>query len=119
MAGRHRFAALLGLAMLAVWAAAFALVLTYGALDDAAGGRVAALFPPGTPAEDMLAAVASADGLTVSGTWFDNVLVTEGAAPGFVGRLKTAGARAAYRTYGVDYVMLGGCFFSVPTRRTG
>jgi len=116
MAGRHRFAALLGLGAVLLWATALGLVLLLGALDDAASGRVAAVFPRGKAQEDMLAAVAMADGLAVSGTWFDNMLVVEGTTPGLVGRLKAAGAVAAYRSYGVDYLMLGGCFFAVTPR---
>lgn len=115
MAGRHRFAALLGLGAVLIWALAMALTLAFGALPDSAEGRVAAVFPRGTAPEDMLAAVALADGVAVSGTWFENALVAEGGT-GFVGRLRAAGGIAAYRSYSADYLMLGGCFFVV-TRR--
>ena len=116
MVGQHRFAALLALGALLVWAVVLGLVLLFGALDDESSGRIAAVFPRGRAQEDMLAAVAAADGLAVSGTWFDNVLVVQGESAGLVRRLKAGGVVAAYHTYGVDYLMLGGCFFAVTPR---
>ncbi|MEX2629384.1 MAG: hypothetical protein WD341_05540 [Tistlia sp.] len=43
--------------------------------QPSAGQEVALLFPPGTPAESALRAVAAADGLAVRAGGFDNLLV--------------------------------------------
>ena len=62
------------------------------ACSDRRDGAVLAIFPPGTPALAAINAVARADGVLVRDSWFDNVWFVHGAEPGFVGRLKAAGA---------------------------
>ncbi len=62
------------------------------ALSPAAGAPVAAVFAPGTSAEDALRAVAAADGAAVRSGGFDNVVVAVSADPEFHHRLRRAGA---------------------------
>lgn len=49
-------------------------------------------------------------------TALPNVVIADGREPGFVGRLRAAGAIAAYPPLDIGFVMVGGCTGQVPIR---
>lgn len=102
--------------VLAGWAVGGAALLTFGALPPERTGTVAVLFPPATDGRAALAAVAAADGALVRTTVLPNIVIADGRAPGFVGRLRAAGAIAAYPPLDIGFVMVGGCTGQVPIR---
>jgi hypothetical protein len=110
------------LGFLGLWAAVMAVALPLAALPEEATGRVLVIFPPGVPAEARLLAIAAADGrpvLPLAGglAWLAEPAEDSG-APGFVGRLTTAGAWAVYRPDTFAVLPDGGCFF-ISVRKPG
>ncbi|BBK45387.1 hypothetical protein STVA_54070 [Allostella vacuolata] len=105
----HRLALGLAGGVLALWAAAAALLLALAALPPDRSGTVAVLFPPTADPMHALAAIAAADGRLVRATFLPNLVVADSDAPGFVGRLRTAGAIAAYPPLDIGFAMIGGC----------
>lgn len=112
----HRLAVGIAGGILAAWVAAAGLLLALGALPPDRAGTVAVLFPPATDGMAALAAVAAADGALVRTTILPNVVIADGRDPGFVGRLRQAGALAAYPPLDVGFAMIGGCTGMVPAR---
>ncbi|MGE0714595.1 MAG: hypothetical protein AB7P02_04055 [Alphaproteobacteria bacterium] len=112
----HRLAAWIAAGVLAAWAGGFALMLHAGALPPEGAGTVLALFPPGFGDVETLAAVAAADGRLVRGTWLPNLVLVDDAAAGFVGRLRAAGALAAYTPFDLGPAFVGGCAGVPPPR---
>jgi hypothetical protein len=107
-ASGHRLAQLLGGAVLAAWAGLMTVSLRQAQLAEQAHGLVLAAFPPGMPAEQAFEAVLRAGGEPVRPTWLGFVWVARGREAGFVGRLKEAGALAAFGDIPLGPV-LGGC----------
>ncbi|MGF1628456.1 MAG: hypothetical protein ACFCUT_03200 [Kiloniellaceae bacterium] len=104
------------LGFLGLWLAVMAIALPLAALPESAGGRVLAVFPPTLGADARLLAIAEADGRPVMSFLDGLVWLTEPAddrsgAPGFVGRLKAAGAWAAYHPDSFAVLPQGGCFY--------
>jgi|JI10StandDraft_1071094.scaffolds.fasta_scaffold196349_3 hypothetical protein len=112
----HRLAAGLAAAVVAVWAAGAALLLAAGALPPDRAGTVAVLFPPTTDGMAAFAAVAAADGALVRTTLLPNLVIADGREAGFVGRLRQAGAIAAYPPLDIGFAMIGGCTGLLPAR---
>ena len=104
----HRLALLLAGGVVVFWAGLMALLLGQAQLPAAAGGLVLAAFPPGTPADQALAAIVRADGEPVRPVWPGFVWVAHGSDGGFVARLKEEGALAAFGELSLVPV-LGGC----------
>jgi hypothetical protein len=115
-ASPHGLALALALAVTLAVLAAGAALLHLGRLPYDRSGQVVVLFPPGADRIAVFAAVAAADGLMVRETWLSNVVLAEGAAPGFVGRLADAGAWAAYTPFDLGPAMVGGCSGIPPIR---
>lgn len=105
----HRLAAGIAGGVLAAWGAGTVLLLTAGALPPERAGTVAVLFPPATDGMAALAAVAAADGALVRTTVLPNLVIADGREPGFVGRLRQAGALAAYPPLDIGFPTIGGC----------
>lgn len=85
--------------------------LIQAALPPDEHGIVVAVFPPGLGDETaVFGAVVAAGGRPLRGSWFGNVWTVAGDEPGFVGRLKDAGAWAAFAPGIFSPVALGGCF---------
>ncbi len=112
----HRLALGIAAGIVGGWLAAAALLLAFGALPADRSGTVAVLFPPATGSLAALAAIAAADGTLVRDTLLPNVMIADGRDPGFVGRLRAAGAIAAYPPIDLGPVMIGGCTGLPPMR---
>ena len=105
----HRVALGLAGGVLVLWAAVAGALLALGTLPPHRSGTVAVLFPPTTDGMGALAAIAAADGRLVRATFLPNLVVADSDEPGFVGRLRTAGAIAAYPPLDIGFAMIGGC----------
>lgn len=105
----HVLAALIGAAVLLLWAGAMVLVMRDAALPEESAGTVMAVFPPGMSQEHILAAVIRADGRPMRALWPGNVWIANGAEAGFAGRLRQHGAMQVYGELPMGPVMAG-CF---------
>jgi hypothetical protein len=113
----HGLALLLAGAVVAAWVGVMALSLRQASLPADAEGLVLVAFPPGTSDADAFAAVVRAGGEPIRRTWLGFVWVAQGRAGGFVGRLESEGALAAFGEMPLLPV-LGGCaVVSVADRR--
>jgi hypothetical protein len=106
------------LGFLGLWLLVMAVALPLAALPDQAGGRVLAVFPPGLPAEQRLLAIAAADGRPVLPMLGGLAWLAESESDRFVGRLKAAGAWAAYPPEIFAVLPDGGCFY-ISVRKPG
>ncbi len=106
------------LGFLGLWLVVMAVALPLAALPDSAGGRVLAVFPPGLPAEQRLLAIAAADGLPVLPLLGGLAWLAESESDSFVGRLKAAGAWAAFAPELFAVLPDGGCFY-ISVRKPG
>ena len=91
------------------WLAIMLVVLRLSALAPEESGRVFVVFPPGTSEPAAFAALVGAGGAplrTVLGGWG---WIAHDDAPAFVGRLRSAGALAAFRG-APGGLALAGCF---------
>lgn len=103
-------APLIVLAVVAVgWAGFTGVAVQRAALPESAGGMMLAAFPVGSDDDDVFAAVTAAGGMPVRRTWFPGAWVVASDDAGFVGRLKTAGAWAAFSEAPVGLPTIGGC----------
>lgn len=112
----HRLALGLAAGASAAWLALLGALLAFGTLPPDRSGTVAVLFPPGTDGLAALAAIGAADGTLVRATLVPNLLIADGREPGFVGRLRAAGAIAAYPPLELGPLMVGGCTGLPPPR---
>ncbi len=111
------------LLLLGLWLAVMAVALPLAALPETAAGRMLVVFPPGVSADARLLAIAEAEGrpvLPVLGgrLWLVESAGEEAEGAGFVGRLKAAGAWAAYRPETFAVLPNGGCFY-ISVRKPG
>jgi len=111
------------LGFLALWAVVMAVALPLAALPEEAGGRVLVVFPPSLPADARLLAIIEAEGrpvLPLAGglVWLTEPADDQSGVPGFVGRLKAAGAWAAYHPDTFAVLPQGGCFY-ISVRKPG
>ena len=113
----HGLALLLAGAVVAAWVGVMALSLKQASLPPETDGLVLVAFPPGTSDADAFAAVVRAGGEPIRPTWLGFVWVAHGRTGGFVGRLESEGALAAFGELSLVPV-LGGCaVVSVDDRR--
>ncbi len=97
--------------IIVLWAGLMAFALVEAALPTHEHGVVVVVFPPGFGDKTaVFHAVVAAGGRPLRGSWFGNVWTVSGDDPGFVGRLKTAGAWGAFAPGVFSPVSLGGCF---------
>lgn len=104
----HGLALLLAGAVAAAWVGVMALSLRQAALPPETDGLVLVAFPPGTSDIDAFAAVVRAGGEPVRPTWLGFAWVARGRTAGFVGRVESEGAIAAFGELPLLPV-LGGC----------
>ncbi len=104
----HGFALAFGGVILAVWLGVMAVSLRQAALPEETDGLVLAVFPPGPPDDAAFTAMVNAGGEPVRPTWLGFAWVARGREAGFVGRLKSEGALAAFGELPVGPA-LGGC----------
>ena len=106
------------LLLFGLWIAVMAVALPLASLPEEAAGRVVVAFPPGLSAEARLLAVAEAGGSPVLPLLGGRLWMAEGDGAGFVGRLKAAGAWAAFRPETFAVLPDGGCFY-ISVRKPG
>jgi len=112
--------------LLGLWLAVMAVALPLAALPEGAGGRVVVVFPPVLTDEARLLAIAEAGGRPVLPLLGGRLWLAEAdggddgatGGAGFVGRLKSAGAWAAYRPQTFAVLPDGGCFY-ISVRKPG
>ena len=113
----HGLALLLAGAVAAAWVGVMALSLRQASLPPETDGLVLVAFPPGTSDADAFAAVVRAGGEPIRPTWLGFAGWRAAATSGFVGRLESEGALAAFGELSLVPV-LGGCaVVSVDDRR--
>jgi hypothetical protein len=113
----HGLALLLASVVLAVWAGTMVLSLGQARLPPEADGPVLVAFPPGTSDAEAFAAVVRAGGEPIRPAWLGLVWMARGRDVGFVGRLESEGALAAFSELSLAPA-LGGCaVVSVDDRR--
>lgn len=102
----------------ALWLAVMAVALPLASLPETASGRVLVAFPPGLDPDRRLLAIAAAEGRPVLPMMGGLAWLAEADDPGFVGRLKAAGAWAAFRPDTFAVLPNGGCFY-ISVRKPG
>lgn len=105
----HRLALALFIGVIAVWLVGMAVVMRHAALPAEASGTMLAVFDPGTPEDDVFAALTRADARIVKPSGLGFVWVVASDEPGLAGRLAREGALGAYRELPVSPV-IAGCF---------
>lgn len=105
----HRLALALFAGVIAIWLIAMAVVMRHAALPAEASGTMLAVFEPGTPEEDVFAALTRADARIVKPSGLGFIWVVSSTEPGLAGRLQREGALGAYRELPVSPV-IAGCF---------
>lgn len=110
-------AIILVIAALILWLGGVALTIDSARLDDSASGKVAVLFWPSQSAEANFRAIAAAGGAPIRPVLGSTVWIAHSDTPGFVGRLRAQGARAAYSEIRFG-PMFAGCFSYVSSRES-
>ena len=105
----HGFALKLAGSIVGVWLLLLGFVLYEAAVPPEGSGIVIAVFPPGTDSTAVAAASATIGARILSTTWFDNMLIVEDETAGFAGRLREAGAIAAFRNISFAGLSFVGC----------
>ena len=105
----HRLALALFAGVILVWLAGMAIVVRHAALPPEAGGTMLAVFEPGTPSDEIFAALTRAEARIVKPSGLGFVWVVASDEPGLAGRLSREGAIGAYRELPVSPV-IAGCF---------
>lgn len=105
----HRLALALFAGVIAVWLVGMAVVMRHAALPPEASGAMLAVFEPGTPEDQVFAALTRADARIVKPSGLGFIWVVAGDEPGLAGRLQREGALGAYRELPVSPV-IAGCF---------
>lgn len=91
------------------WLALMLVVLRLSALAPEDSGKLFVVFPPGTSENAAFAAIVAAGGAPLRGVLGGWGWIAHDDAPGFVGRLRQAGALAAFRG-APGGLSLSGCF---------
>ena len=98
-----------------LWLAVLALILRAAALGPEGAGKVLVVFAPGTMPADAFASIVTAGGEPIRPALGDWAWIAHGDDEGFVGRLESHGALAAYRGAPAG-LSLAGCFAWVAER---
>jgi len=96
---------------LGLWLAALAVALPIAALPDESGGRVLVVFPPTLTPDARLLAILASEGRPVLPRAGELAWLAESDSPGFVGRLKQAGALVVFPPDLFAVLPQGGCFY--------
>jgi hypothetical protein len=105
----HRLALGLFSGVIAIWLAAMALIMRDAALPPEATGPMLAVFEPGTPEDQIFAALTRAEARIVKPSGFGFIWVVAGETPGLAGRLAAEGALGACRELPISPT-IAGCF---------
>ena len=98
-----------------LWLALLALILRTAALGPEDTGKVLVVFPPGTGSVEAFSAIVTAGGEPIRAALGDWAWIAHDDGDGFVGRLETHGALAAFRGAPAG-LSLAGCFAWVTQR---
>ena len=93
----------------AVWLVVVAVVLRAGALGPDESGKLLVVFPPGTAPADAFGAIVAAGGEPLRPALGGWGWIAHADGTGFVGRLRSAGALAAFRGAPAG-LAVAGCF---------
>jgi len=105
----HRLALVLFAGVIVVWLIGMAVVMRHAALPPDASGTMLAVFEPGTPEDEVFAALTRADARIVKPSGLGFIWVVSSQQPGLAGKLRREGALGAYRELPVSPV-IAGCF---------
>lgn len=105
----HRLALALFAGVIAIWLVGMAVVMRHAALPAEASGAMLAVFEPGTPEDEVFAALTRADARIMKPSGLGFIWVVSSDEPGLAGRLQREGALGAYRELPVSPV-IAGCF---------
>ena len=105
----HRLALGFFVSVLTIWLAAMAVLMRQSALPPEATGPMLAVFEPGTPQDDIFAALARAEARIVRPSALGFIWIVAGNDPGLAGRLAEQGAIGAYRDLPISPT-IAGCF---------
>jgi hypothetical protein len=97
------------LGVVVLWLAVVALIVRAAALEPDDAGKVFVIFPPGTAPDDAFTTIVHAGGAPIRPALGQWAWIAHGDAAGFVGRLETRGAMAAFRGAPAG-LSLAGCF---------
>ena len=103
------------MSVVVLWLALLALILRAAALGPQDTGKVLVVFPPGTGSVEAFSAIVTAGGAPVRPALGDWAWIAHDDGDGFVGRLETHGALAAFRGAPAG-LALAGCFAWVTER---
>ena len=103
------------MSVVVLWLAILALILRAAALGPEDAGKVLVVFPPGTAPAQAFSAIVTAGGAPIRPALGDWAWITHGDGAGFVGRLESRGALAAFRGAPAG-LSLAGCFAWVTAR---
>jgi hypothetical protein len=92
-----------------LWLAIVALIVRAAALGPDDAGKVFVIFPPGTEPAEAFTAIVGAGGAPIRPALGEWAWIAHADAAGFVGRLETRGALAAFRRAPAG-LSLAGCF---------
>jgi hypothetical protein len=109
MRGGHRLALALFAGVIVAWLIGMAVVMRHAALPPEASGTMLAVFEPGTPDDQVFAALTRADARILKPSGLSFIWVVSSDEPGLAGRLHREGALGAYRELPVSPV-IAGCF---------
>lgn len=105
----HKFALTFFSAVILVWLAAMAFIMRQSALAPEAAGTMLTVFNPGTPDDQIFAALIKAGARPIRQTSFGFIWVVAGDEPGLSGRLRAQGAIGNYRDLPISPT-IAGCF---------
>lgn len=105
----HKFAAAMFCSVIVIWLAAMAFIMREGRLPAEATGTMLAVFNPGTPQDQIFAALVNAGAKPIRETSFGFIWVVSGDEPGLSGRLKLQGSIGNYRNLPLSPT-IAGCF---------
>jgi len=103
----HRLALVLFVSVRIAWVAGMSFAIRTAILPPERSGLMLAVFEPGTPSDEIFAAIIRAGGNPVRETWLPFVWMAHGDRAGFAGALRSEGA-AALNEFPLSPV-LGGC----------
>ena len=105
----HRLALGFFVSVLTIWLVAMAVLMRQSALPREASGPMLAVFEPGTPQDEIFAALTRAEARIVRPSALGFVWIVAGDEPGLAGRLADQGAIGAYRDLPISPA-IAGCF---------
>ncbi len=105
----HRLALWFFVSILTIWLVAMTVLMRQSALPPEATGAMLAVFEPGTPQDEIFAALTRAEARIVRPSALGFIWIVAGDEPGLAGRLADQGAIGAYRDLPISPT-IAGCF---------